>query len=306
MQVCISRFSSLAVDRVSAAWSCCVKPRTLTSSVKSRAWSCVPRSWGRPSRRGPRSRQIATGSRACGYRTASGRSKWLSRDPLDYVDGLNLYLYARNQPTNTADALGLATACCGPNVTKAVQATLREIETVFEKWTFTQKVNACRSLYFPLSTASGAWVMWILADLGFGTWKFPTPPARQGSGAPGCNLTVRYGGRCYFAGDVHYLMWGKVNRLCYDSLNGKVFFVSPVAGLVLWSLDLALYAVDYWKESHHDPTVYKRGALAFTETGYDGTPPPSGPPIEKTQCDATNSSPPGLNVFPWRWYPNRP
>ena len=61
--------------------------------------------------RGRRSaRRTAPGYRACGYKTASGRPKWLSRDPLGEANGLNLYRYARNNPINWYDWSGLTPA----------------------------------------------------------------------------------------------------------------------------------------------------------------------------------------------------
>ena len=48
--------------------------------------------------------------RACGYKTASGRAKWLSRDPIEEKGGLNLYAYVRDRPMQEVDPLGLAGA----------------------------------------------------------------------------------------------------------------------------------------------------------------------------------------------------
>jgi len=54
---------------------------TLTSPSKTRARNFCPTPSGRPSRRDRRRHGIATGSRPCAYKTASGRSKWPNRDP---------------------------------------------------------------------------------------------------------------------------------------------------------------------------------------------------------------------------------
>ena len=52
--------------------------------------------------------RTAPGYRACGYKTASGRPKWLSRDPIGTNGGINLYGYVGNDPTDWIDPFGLA------------------------------------------------------------------------------------------------------------------------------------------------------------------------------------------------------
>ena len=92
-----------------------------TSSRKTRVRDFCAGQSGRFSSRRRRSGAIATGCRACGYKTASGRSKWLNRDPLgepgfevlqrglaDVLgDGPNLYAYVKNDPTDRMDPRGL-------------------------------------------------------------------------------------------------------------------------------------------------------------------------------------------------------
>jgi hypothetical protein len=51
------------------------------------------------------------GSRACGYKTASGLGKWLSRDPIEEEGGLHLYALVGNDALNWTDGLGLAKRC---------------------------------------------------------------------------------------------------------------------------------------------------------------------------------------------------
>jgi RHS repeat-associated protein len=49
----------------------------------------------------------APGYRGCGYKTASGRPKWLSRDPIGELGGINLYGYVGNNPVSFVDPYGL-------------------------------------------------------------------------------------------------------------------------------------------------------------------------------------------------------
>ncbi len=51
--------------------------------------------------------RTAPGYRACGYKTVSGRPKWLSRDPLAEIAGPNLYKYVNDNPENLIDPFGL-------------------------------------------------------------------------------------------------------------------------------------------------------------------------------------------------------
>ena len=120
-----SRFTLLAADRPSAAAA------LLTSPRQTRVGGSRCRASGRLSRR-RRSRSMFTpGSRACGYRTASGRAKWLNRDPLgepgfelgrrnmalehgsiipvkaELLEGPNLYTFLSNRPGDDTDAFGL-------------------------------------------------------------------------------------------------------------------------------------------------------------------------------------------------------
>ena len=120
-----SRFTFLAADLLSAA-----QPSP-TLLPKTRVWGFCRHAAGQTSRQG-RCRPIITpGSRACGYKTVSGRHEWLNRDPLgepgfellqrvapfrthplnltpaELLEGQNLYDYVDNNPINKIDPNGL-------------------------------------------------------------------------------------------------------------------------------------------------------------------------------------------------------
>ena len=114
VQGCQSRFTSLAADRVSAATALLPALRSFsegeTSSLKTRARNFCSNPPGRISRRARVRPMFTPGSRACAYRTASGRAKWLSRDPAAVLKVFsNLYVFVDNQPISNVDYVGMWT-----------------------------------------------------------------------------------------------------------------------------------------------------------------------------------------------------
>lgn len=108
-----------------------------TSSLKTRVGGSRAGASGRLSRRGRRHAGIATGSRGCAYKTASGRHEWPNQDPLgDEVllrqasKGLNPiivamlrrealanpYGFVHNTPLNAVDPDGQTTIVIGGGV----------------------------------------------------------------------------------------------------------------------------------------------------------------------------------------------
>ena len=77
-----------------------------TSPLKTRVRGCALKPSGRLSRRRRRSHETATGSARCGYKLASGRAEWPSRDPSEERGGLNLYAAVGNDPINFFDPNG--------------------------------------------------------------------------------------------------------------------------------------------------------------------------------------------------------
>jgi hypothetical protein len=106
MMECGATFLPLAAEPLSADRLDALTSTRPTSPLKTRVRGSRCNSSGRSSPRGRRRREIATGSRGCGYKTASGRSEWLNRDPIEEDGGINLYAFVENDPVNSSDPLG--------------------------------------------------------------------------------------------------------------------------------------------------------------------------------------------------------
>ncbi len=113
--------------RTLTAWWCATAMPRRMEAVKSAAACCcgTPRTAEASRRNGPSRPRRACGSgtrgtcttarwtcTTCGtvYRQDMGR--WLTRDPLGYVDGMSLYGYVQTQPISAQDPSGLAAMRC--------------------------------------------------------------------------------------------------------------------------------------------------------------------------------------------------
>jgi hypothetical protein len=97
----------LAAAGCSAAPACQSCAHIQTSPRQTCVWGVRRRPSGRLSRRSC-FRPIPTpSSRACGYKTASGRLQWPNPDPIGEVGGENLFSFLANSPLWYVDTLGL-------------------------------------------------------------------------------------------------------------------------------------------------------------------------------------------------------
>jgi RHS repeat-associated protein len=255
-----------------------------------------------------------------GYRYYSASlGRWLNPDPVGEKGSLNMYNFLGDSPLQDVDPDGLCAywGNCGPDVTSTLNATLNDITRTYRSWKKPQKRTACETMVNP-RLVQGYWLITSLANLGYGTFIPPLfAPAPQGTG--GCDRTVSYRGSCFFAGDVHYLMYGRISSLCREDFSPSTAFrvsMAPTLGSLpnlmdLYSLDWALDSIRIWKSKRHkgESDEYVLGAMFFTSLGYskafaDYTPLPKlGFPIEK-YCNTSKSVATQATKFDWNWYPN--
>jgi RHS repeat-associated protein len=77
---------------------------------ETRVGGCEVNTSGQTSVAGSKTLEMAMGCGACGYKTASGRSKWLNRDPIGEAADFNLYRFNFNNPQRWVDPYGLDAA----------------------------------------------------------------------------------------------------------------------------------------------------------------------------------------------------
>jgi RHS repeat-associated protein len=154
------------------------------------------------------------------YNPLHGR--WLSRDPIEELGGVNLYSYVHNQVDSSADALGLA-ACCGLDVTDALKTALAGIEDTFDNLPIWERRDVCTSMY-----DGEGWdiVPFHLVGHPSSTGQLPRTFTKHGCGEVNgmCRGTVTLhdeNGKsgCYWAGELNYVLWGAMNRRCYREFN---------------------------------------------------------------------------------------
>ena len=169
-----SRFPALAADRASA------DADSLTSPLKTRVGVFRRRPSGRLSSRGRGRSMFTPGSRACAYKTASGRGNWPSIDPINEagfklcagrgngfysIDEKNLYGFLGNAPLDYYDANGLnPVAACAIGIALApievpaaaiITGTVAIGGTIYITWKICERV--CRpKKCLPCSPAVGS------------------------------------------------------------------------------------------------------------------------------------------------------
>ncbi len=224
-------------------------------------------------------------SRARYYSSALGR--FLSRDPIDFRGGVNLYEYAGDDPLARVDPRGSDSypiwalpACgsgtnsplpspipkpegtCGLDITDRLQQLKAEMEAAFSRAPSATKESAC----YRMHGVGEAWDITETLNNGGGNFT-------SGScGAGACEGTVQVNGLCYLAGEVNYYMWGLANRLCSDYFYGKT--PSPAAAAANpWDLAWAVYYTAYYRSLKTGGGWFGdgiRGQVQWTKAGYTG------------------------------------
>jgi RHS repeat-associated protein len=257
-----------------------------------------------------------------------------NEDPLS----LHKYLYVKDNPVNKSDpsgqdgiddiltiadaigtfgatvsapAIGSVTGTGGPDVTKALNRTLLDVQAKFWSWSSDQKNDAAQRMrdLFGAATRRGAggrggaadaWDIIPLMEVGFdvnyGYLIADGQSYRAGTGM--WTRTVGFNGKCYYASAVNYALWGTMNRCVYDWLS----FDDRQDNLNRdeYTLDVAIHTMQAFKHfSYHDFGPIEKEAAEFTAYGYNGTQPSWALPCKPTGTVTAK-------MFNWCWEPVQP
>jgi len=216
--------------------------------------------------------------------------RWLNRDPIAERGGLNLYAFVKNNPIQWVDPSGEdpKSCCeCGPDVTAPLKQTLENIRGTFKTGiSDASRTSACLTIVGAgtggITAAQGAWDIRQLFEYSQGT-----------NGCTDCRNTVAFEGKCYYAGQVNFAMWGLMFKLCSEWMNKG------------YTEQDAHDFVTIWKGNEYGQgadNVFVQQAQAFTAYGYTGTGSLAGAlshcPLSKLKWKAFS--------FDWAWEPFKP
>lgn len=205
-------------------------------------------------------------------------------------------------------------AVCGPNVTAYIVRALDHTTSLFHSWTSSQQQSACYALVEPPEAAFA----WDIIDLhnaakggGSHNWIIDyrcTPPGscpwrgvshydpRQvcatAGASPSCSASVQVGRECYYAGSANYVVFGRMMKLCHDTLGGVEFSETAARALV------NAYKLGGLKGGNVGP------AKAWASAGYHGWPSGGSPPSgDRANCSPSCPVPFSHSAFRICWCP---
>jgi hypothetical protein len=188
---------SLSTRRVSSpAGLPAVVPHQPLSSRKTRIRGfcrCRP---GRPRVHRQTTYATTSGCPPCGYKFTSGRTEWLSRDPIGEAGGINLYAYVENAPIVISDQFGLDPGDLFLSPDEAAEDALRYLKPYIDG-------------------TSWEWGGWIYEDPCTGAYSYTTPVTSRQWGSVRSSLLkeIRESIRpCKTAGWYHGHKWAPLHN----------------------------------------------------------------------------------------------
>jgi RHS repeat-associated protein len=192
----------------------------------------------------------------------SDKGRFIQRDPLGYVDGMNLYAYVRDNPIDRIDPLGLEEECkpkCGLDITDKLAKGLAKVKAEFLAKTSDEQEEICISTRRMLG-----WDINILIG------ESPKNLLTKGDcGVEPCAYTVTVNGECHYAAAVNYKLYGTLSRLCRDNLPRSWKIPFPGTTFSEW---VSVNVVRTYRGVKSGLGLWGEGvgpAVAWTRAGYN-------------------------------------
>jgi RHS repeat-associated protein len=203
-------------------------------------------------------------------------------------------------------APGVAFGTGGPDITQWLNGNISKVDQAFKSWKYPEKKSAMTEMRdYVGGGARGAWDIKDLELVGFGPKTGKNDINGYVCGVDNWKYTVGFNGKCFYAGQANYILWGRMNKLANAFLNGPAAPAANASGLNAssYSLSTALFEVDLWKAVSYPfgSSVYTTEAEQFTTYGYNGTPPSA-----SLACHPSGQKVPASYNFNWCWEPTHP
>jgi hypothetical protein len=229
--------------------------------------------------------------------------------------------------TASAPSVGSVMGTGGPDITKALNRTLLDVQAEFWGWSRDQKIQAAVQMrdLFDAAAASAdghfgrprngaqsgalnAWDIIPLFEVGFNLQdgNLVTGGQKYFAGSGMAARTVAFNGRCYYASAVNYALWGTMNRCVYDWLQYDQVQLpgddsNPNFLRDEYSLDNAIHtarAFKHWEYNDFGPIEHE--AEEFTAYGFNGAAPSWAMPFKPSGASVPEQ------IMNWCWEPVKP
>jgi len=204
-------------------------------------------------------------------------------------------VFVENNGVNRFDVLGLE-CDCGPDITEALRATLKEVDTEFGTLDIVGKISACAAVAgFGADVANA----WDINTLAYTSPNYPkdqtgyTDPLEKGYHSHCCSYpcrdTVVIEGKCVSSHQATYVLLGKIAALCSTPIG----YVHPI--------------IDDWKRRRYPgaPRTYTDQAHALTDYGFGGAWPADFDGLG-SECFVKAGYRTAMKKFEWTWEPFHP
>jgi hypothetical protein len=183
---------------------------------------------------------------------------------------------------------------CGPEISKALDKTLNDVQSKFVAANRVTRDMACLTL---ISVATGGFA-WDIHELNSDAYK-DWIGHYQGCATEACGSSVAVSGQCHYPDTVNYALFGTAMRLCYNYYRN----VADKYAEEYYSEEAMKTYISSWKKAKVWKSVFGKtheaGATNWAVLGWHGYKPGRVLSAELPDCDPSCGD--YLGEFTWTW-----